>query len=141
MQIFAMLISLSLLLTISPQNPQPEASFSHQPGAQQTRAAHPAKQLFAVRGLLVSKKTLSKGELQLLIKPAKDFAEVTVLARENDLVGSASRRANDSDVLDLLGSAANDNENITAAELNEGDIVSVIYDPQQQNRVLEIYIH
>src|SRR5688500_7249580 len=103
MQIFAMLISLSLLLTISPQNPQPEASFSHQPGAQQTRAAHPTRQLFAVRGLLVSKKALSKGELQLLIKPAKDFAEVTVLARENDLVGSASRRANDSDVLDLLG--------------------------------------
>ena len=26
-------------------------------------------------------------------------------------------------------------------ELNEGDVVSVIYDPQAQNRVLEIYVH
>lgn len=141
MQTFAMLISLSLLLIVSPQNAQPNASLSHKTGAQQTSATQTAKQLLAVRGVIVSKKTLSKGELQLLIKPAKDFAEVTVLARENDLVGSASRRTNDSDLLGLPGSTANDNENITAAELNEGDIVSVIYDPQQQNRILEIYIH
>lgn len=126
---------------LSPQNPQPNASVRDKTGAQQTAAAPTTKQLFAVRGAIVSKKTLSKGELQLLIKPAKDFAEVTVVARENDLVGSASRRTNDSDLLGLPGSTADDNGNITAAELNEGDIVSVIYDPQQQNRVLEIYIH
>jgi hypothetical protein len=141
MQTFAMLISLSLMLAISPQDPQPNPSVGHKTGAQRTQTAQPTKQLFAARGVIVSKKNLSKGELQLLIKPAKDFAEVTVLARENDLVGSASRRANDSDLLGLPGSDANENENITAAELNEGDMVSVIYDPQQQNRVLEIYIH
>ena len=30
---------------------------------------------------------------------------------------------------------------ITAAELSEGVVISVISDPQAQNRVLEIYVH
>jgi hypothetical protein len=138
MQTFAMLISLFLLPIILPPNLQLMVSVSNQTEARQTQAV---KQLFAVRGIIVSKKSLSKGELQLTIKPAKDFAEITVLARENDLVGSASRQANDSNLPGLFGGDANDNENITAAELNEGDIVSIIYDPQLQNRALEIYIH
>jgi hypothetical protein len=136
-----MLISLLLMPIISPQTAQPNVSFGNKTAAQQSPTAQTAKQLFAVRGVIVSKKALAKGELQLTIKPAKDFAEVTVVARENDLVGSASKRLNDSDLLGLLGAEANEDGNITAAELNEGDIVSVIYDPQPQNRVLEIYIH
>jgi hypothetical protein len=97
--------------------------------------------LFAVRGTIVGIKTPAKGELQLTIKPPKEFPEVSVLARQNDWVGSAARRASDGGGLSLLGGSAGDNDIITAAELNEGDIVSVIYDPQQQNRALEIYLH
>jgi hypothetical protein len=141
MQTFAMLISLLLMPILSPPQAQPNVSFNNKTAAQQTPGAQTAKQLFAVRGVIVSKKALTKGELQLTIKPAKDFKDVTVTARENDLVGSASRRLNDSDVLGLLGDEANESGDITAAELDEGDIVSVIYDPQQQNRVIEIYIH
>jgi hypothetical protein len=43
--------------------------------------------------------------------------------------------------LGLLSGDSSDDEMITAAELDEGDVISVIYDPQVQNRVLEIYIH
>lgn len=136
-----MLICLLLMATISPQTAQPNFFLSNQTAAPQTPGAQTAKQLYAVRGVIVSKKALSKGELQLTIKAAKEFPEVTVLARENDLVGSAARRVNDSDLPGLLGGDGNESGNITAAELNEGDIVSVIYDPQQQNRALEIYIH
>jgi hypothetical protein len=41
----------------------------------------------------------------------------------------------------LLTGDATEDETITAAELGEGDTVSVIYDPQLQNRVIEIYLH
>ena len=100
-----------------------------------------SRQLAAVRGEIVSIKTPSKGRLLITVRPAKEFAEVTVLARENDLVGSATGRGSDSDLLGLLTDDAPDDETITAAELKESDVVSVIYDPQAQNRVLEIYLH
>jgi len=82
-----------------------------------------------------------KGMWLITVKPAKEFQEVTVLARENDLVGTAVGRAGDADLLGLLSDDPHDDETITAAELNEGDVVSIIYDPQLQNRVLEIYLH
>jgi len=113
------------------------------PGKPQSAPAprvQPARQLLAVRGEVTKIKPASKGFLLITIRPAKDFPEVTVLARENDLVGSAVGRANDSDLLGLLTETEHDDETITAAELNEGDIVSVIYDPQLQNKVLEIYL-
>jgi hypothetical protein len=99
------------------------------------------RQLSAVRGEVVRMKTSGKGMLLITVRPAKDFAEVTVLARENDLVGNAVGRAGESDLLGLLSDDARDDETITAAELNEGDVVSVIYDPQSQNRVMEIHVH
>jgi DNA-directed RNA polymerase subunit H (RpoH/RPB5) len=99
------------------------------------------RQLSAVRGEIVRMKTSGKGMLLITVKPAKDFAEITVLARENDLVGNAVGRAGESDLLGLLSDDARDEETITAAELSEGDVVSVIYDPQSQNRVMEIYVH
>ena len=99
------------------------------------------RQLAAVRGEIVSIKTPSKGRLLITVRPAKESAEVTVLARENDLVGGAVGRQSDSDLLGLLTDEARDDETITAAELKESDVVSVIYDPQAQNRVLEIYLH
>ena len=51
----------------------------------------------------------------------------------------AFRRSSNDDLRFHCGVLAD--ETITAAELNEGDVVSVIYDPQAQNRVLEIYVH
>lgn len=138
MHVFIMLISLLLVPILSPSKGQPNLPAGSKAGAQ---TGQTTKQLFAVRGTIVSTKTPTKGEVQLTIKPAKDFAAITVLAHENDLVGSAARRASDNAGLGLFGGGNNDNEIITAAELSEGDIVSVIYDPQQQNRALEIYIH
>lgn len=79
--------------------------------------------------------------LLITVKPAKEFPEITVLAGENDLVGAAVGRAGEADLLGLLSDDTHDDETITAAELNKGDIVSVIYDAQRQNRVLEIYLH
>src|ERR1043166_3355328 len=81
-----------------------------------------ARQLAAVRGEVVSKKSPSKGMLLLTIRPAKDYAEVTVLARENDLVGSVVARESGADLLGLLADDSRDDETITAAELNVGDV-------------------
>jgi hypothetical protein len=99
------------------------------------------RQLAAVRGEVSKIAGASKGMLLITVKPAKEFSEVTVLARENDFVGAAVGRSNEADLLGLLSDDTRDDETITAAELNEGDIVSVIYDPQLQNRALEIYVH
>ncbi|HJQ24287.1 MAG TPA: hypothetical protein VKA60_10260 [Blastocatellia bacterium] len=111
--------------------------------ADQGPPARPAalKQLAAVRGEVVKISAPSKGMLLLTVRPARDYAEVTVLARENDLVGSGVGREGGTDLLGLLTDDPHEDETITAAELNEGDVVSVIYDPQAQNRVLEIYMH
>ena len=100
-----------------------------------------ASQLAAVRGEVVKIKSTSKGMLSITVRPARAYAEVTVLARENDLVGTGVGREGSADLLGLLTDDAREDETITAAELNEGDVVSVIYDPQTGNRVLEIYIH
>lgn len=97
--------------------------------------------MFAVRGQVVSVKSHSKGLLLITIKPAKGFAEVGVIARENDLVGKAVGGASDSQLFGLLTGDAPEDETITAAEIGEGDMVSVIYDPQMQNRAIEIYLH
>jgi hypothetical protein len=99
------------------------------------------RQLAAVRGEVSKIAGASKGMLFITVRPAKEFSEVTVLARENDFVGAAVGRANEPDLLGLLSDDSRDDETITAAELNEGDVVSVIYDPQLQNRALEIYVH
>ena len=79
--------------------------------------------------------------LLITVKPAKEFGEITVLARENDLVGAAVGHSGEADLLGLLSDDSRDDETITAAELHQGDVVSVIYDPQRKNRVLEIYLH
>jgi hypothetical protein len=79
--------------------------------------------------------------LLITVRPVKDYGEVTVLARENDLVGTAAGHEGGDDLFGLLAGDAREEENITAAELNQGDVVSVIFDPQAQNRVLEIYKH
>ena len=108
---------------------------------QAKQPAEAARQLAAVRGEVVKITTPSKGMLLITVKPAKEFSEITVLARENDLVGAAVGRSGEADLLGLLSDDTHDDETITAAELNQGDIISVIYDPQHQNRVLEIYLH
>ena len=131
MQIFPALLSLSLAITL------PYLSMSQPAHA----LGQQVRQLSAVRGEIVKVKSPNKGMLLITVRPAKDFAEVTVLARENDLVGSAVTRASDTDLLGLLSEDSRDDETITAAELNEGDVVSIIYDAQTQNRVLEIYLH
>lgn len=129
----SLLLAFALLLQTPSANPQNRLVNT------QTTAAT-GKQLYAVRGEITARKPLAKGWLQLTIK-AKDAAEVTVSARENDLVGNAVSRSGDTDLAGLLSESGRAAETITAAELEEGDVVSVIYDPQQQNRALEIYLH
>jgi hypothetical protein len=127
---------LSVFVTIAP-SPQRDTP----PREQTTQRAATARQLAAVRGEIVKIATPSKGMLLITVRPAKDFPETTVLARENDMVGAAVGRSGEADLLGLLSDDTHDDETITAAELNKGDIISVIYDPQLQNRVLEIYLH
>ncbi|HWC77896.1 MAG TPA: hypothetical protein VG778_10565 [Blastocatellia bacterium] len=98
------------------------------------------RQLLAVRGEVIRIKAQAGATLLITVRPAKEFAEVTVLARENDLVGSAAGGSG-GDLFGVLVGEARDDETITAAELSEGDRISVIYDPQFQNRVVEVYIH
>ena len=129
MQTFAMVWSVSLLLTLMPIANEKISQHASGP-----------RQLAAVRGEITRLTGASKGMLLITVKPAKEFQEVTVLARENDLVGAAVGRSGESDLLGLLSDDTHDDETITAAELNQGDVVSVIYDPQLQNRVLEIYL-
>jgi DNA-directed RNA polymerase subunit H (RpoH/RPB5) len=127
------LLSLALAVGLAPVSLAQTASPPPRPPA--------AKQLAAVRGEVVKISAASRGLLLITVRPARDYAEVTVLARENDLVGTGVGREGGADLLGLLTDDSHDDETITAAELNTGDVVSVIYDPQAQNRVLEIYIH
>jgi DNA-directed RNA polymerase subunit H (RpoH/RPB5) len=134
MQAFVIVWGLSLFLTL--------AAFVQRDSREQTNQRAPAtRQLAAVRGEIVKIATPNKGMLLITVRPAKEFPEITVLARENDLVGTAVGRSGEADLLGLLSDDTHDDETITAAELNKGDIISVIYDPQLQNRVLEIYVH
>jgi DNA-directed RNA polymerase subunit H (RpoH/RPB5) len=137
MHILAVLLSLTLTVTplLSSQRAEPQAS------ATSRQRAADVRQLSAVRGEVVKITVASKGSLLITVRPAKEFAEVIVLARENDLVGNAATREAGGDLLGLLSEDPRDDETITAAELNEGDVVSVIYDPRLENRVLEIYLH
>lgn len=137
-------IVLSLLLILSPSGPRqsPTKGVDAARQSEATRQSAPAqRQLLAVRGQVVSVKGQGAGLLVIAIKPARGFAEVSVTARENDLVGKAVGGAGDRDLFGLLTGDAPEDETITAAELGEGDAVSVIYDPQLQNRAVEIYLH
>jgi len=134
MQRTAMVMCVSLVLLTSVLHAQADRRDMNQ-------RSPATRQLAAVRGEVSKIAGASKGMLLITVKPAKEFSEVTVLARENDFVGAAAGRSNESDLLGLLSDDSRDDETITAAELNEGDIVSVIYDPQLQNRALEIYVH
>ncbi len=136
MQTFAMVWSVSLLLILMPP---PQRSSGPAADAQTGQRAA-GRQLAAVRGEITKIASPGKGMLLITVRPAKEFQEVKVLARENDLVGAAVGRSGESDLLGLLSDDRRDDETITAAELNEGDVVSAIYDPQSQNRVLEIYV-
>jgi len=139
MRTFPTVWSVLLLFTLgfSPQRETPRRPNANDEAAPHTPAL---RQLAAVRGEITKMTTPSKGMLLITVRPAKEFQEVTVLARENDLVGSAVGRSGESDLLGLLSDDTHDDETITAAELNTGDVVSVIYDPVRQNRVLEIYL-
>jgi len=80
--------------------------------------------------------------VSITVRPAHEVATVTVIARENDIVGTAVGRPGGADLVGLLtGEDQRENERITAVEIREGDLVSIIYDPAAQNRALEIYIH
>lgn len=140
MQTFAMVWSMSLLLTVVPSLQRDTLPAPTDKVERSQRAGLP-RQLAAVRGAILKMTASGKGMLLITVRPAKEFQEVTVLARENDLVGAGVGRSVEPDLLGLLSDDTHDDETITAAELNEGDVVSVIYDPQLQNRVLEIYLH
>ena len=125
------------------QTPSPAQtpSAAQVPSAAQTPASGP-KQLLAVRGEIIKVTNQSKGLLAITVRPAKDFAEVTVIARENEMVACSSAREGGADLFGLLaGEDQREDEKITAAELHEGDIVSIIYNPHLRNKALEIYLH
>jgi hypothetical protein len=105
------------------------------------KQASAQRQLSAVRGEVVKVLREGKDSLLITVRPRMEYAEVTISARENDPVGSAVGRSGGADLLGLLSGDEREDETITAAELNEGDVVSVIYDPQLRNRALEIYLH
>src|SRR5712692_263052 len=140
MQTFAMVWSVALLLALMPSL-QRNQSLAGPDRVESGQSAPAARQLAAVRGEITKITAPSKGMLLITVRPAKEFQEVTVLARENDLVGTAVGRSGEPDLLGLLSGDTRDDETITAAELNVGDVVSVIYDPRLQNRALEIYLH
>lgn len=140
MHSFTMAWSLSILLSIVPSLHR-NASTDRADNRSQNQRASTGRQLAAVRGEITKMTSPAKGMWSITVKPAKEFQEVIVLARENDLVGTGVGKAGEPDLLGLLSDDTHDDETITAAELNEGDVISVIYDPQLQNRVLEIYLH
>ncbi|HLG18159.1 MAG TPA: hypothetical protein VJH03_27205 [Blastocatellia bacterium] len=137
-----MALGLTALLSFPMTIPPAAARHKNAGQAAKPQAAEPgARQLLAVRGEIIRIKGQSKGTVLITVRPGSDFAEVTVLARENDLVGAAVGRDSESDLFGLLTGDAREDETITAAELNEGDVVSIIYDPRLQNRVVEMYLH
>ena len=140
MQTITMVWSVSLVLALA-LSLQQDASRQSATKSEFIQRTSGVRQLAAVRGEIIKMTGASKGTLLISVRPAKEFPEVTVLARENDLVGAAVGRAGEPDLLGLLSDDTHDDETITAAELNQGDVVSIIYDPQLQNRVLEIYLH
>ena len=137
------MLILILLIGLSMQSAAVHAIAAEPPATsgQQPRTTS-GRQLLAVRGEIIRIATAGKGLLSISVKPSRDFEMVTILARENDQVGSAVSHENDVDLLDLLtDDDPGADERITAAELQKGDSVSVIYDPSLQNRALEIYLH
>jgi hypothetical protein len=149
MYVHAVQISVLLVLSFNPPTRTAIAIKGHrgqeptsQTAPEPHRAQAPSKQLFAVRGEVTKMESQSKGLVAITVRPAHEVATVTVIARENDVVGTAVSHKNGADLVGLLGGDdQRENERITAAEIREGDLVSVIYDPMAQNRVLEIYIH
>jgi len=129
-------VSLVLILSVSTRS-----TASQTEKREVNQRAQNGRQLAAVRGEVTKIAPAGKGMLLITVRPAKDFQEVTVLARENDFVGTAVGRSGEPDLLGLLSDDSHDDETITAAELNEGDLISVIYDPHLQNKALEIYLH
>jgi len=141
-------LALSLTLFLVPHGQTQAQSKATDPAAQApvqapNQSPTAAKQLLAVRGEIIKVVSQSKGLLAITVRPAKEFAEVTVIARENETVAcSAAGREGGADLFGLLtGDDARDDEKITAAELREGDIVSIIYNPHLRNKALEIYLH
>ena len=150
MYVYAVQITVLLVLSFNPPSRTPIAIKGHrgqEPTSQTAPEPHrtqaPSKQLFAVRGEVTRMDTQTKGLVAITVRPAHDVGTVTVIARENDVVGTAVGHKNGADLVGLLGGGdeQRENERITAAEIREGDLVSVIYDPLAQNKVLEIYLH
>jgi len=149
MYVYTAQIIVLVVLSLHPPSRTPIAIIDHrvqEPTSQNAtephRAQAPAKQLFAIRGEVTKMESQSKGMVAITVRPAHEVATVTVIARENDVVGTAVGRKNSGDLVGLLGTDdQRENEKITAAEIREGDLVSIIYDPTAQNRVLEIYMH
>jgi len=113
-----------------------------QTAGQPTQTPSTSKQLFAVRGEVTKVESQSKGLVAITVRSAHSQTTVTVIARENDIVGVAVGRQKGIDPVGLLaGDDQRENERITAAEIREGDLISVIYDPTAQNRALEVYMH
>jgi hypothetical protein len=149
MYVYAAQFGILLMLSVHAPSPVPVAGRSRseqapagQTASQPNQSASPSKQLFAVRGEVTKMETQSKGLVAITVRPGHESAMVTVIARENDIVGAAVGRQKSADLVGLLaGEDQRESERITAVEIREGDLISVIYDPLAQNRALEIYMH
>src|SRR6185295_9051778 len=109
-----LLILLAVSLSSARPLSLPQSQATDRPGAAKSSQGPPARQLFAVRGEVVKVKAQSKGMLLITVKPAREFGEVTVLARENDLVGHATGRGGEVDIFGLLSGDSSEDETITA---------------------------
>jgi len=134
-------LALSVALLLVPHGQSQAPAKTGEAAAQTPTPAGP-KQLLAVRGEIIKVTNQSKGLIAITVRPAKDFAEVTVIGRENEAVACSAGREGGADLFGLLtGEDQREDEKITAAELHEGDIVSIIYNPHLRNKALEIYLH
>src|SRR5580693_8652188 len=103
MQNLALSLGLVAMLGLAPMHRHgPNSATAGQAAADQQRPSG-TKQLLAIRGEVIKLAPQSKGLLSITIRPAPDYAEVTVVARTNDSVGLASgRERGGSDVLGII---------------------------------------
>src|SRR5215470_13274926 len=106
-----LVLSVTLLLVPYGQSQAPNKTGET---AVQTPPPAGPKQLLAVRGQITKVTSQGKGLLAITVRPAKDFAEVTVIARENEAVACFGGREGGTDLFGLLtGEDQREDEKIT----------------------------
>src|SRR5262249_30457542 len=115
MQIPAPLVSLFLVFALLQQSSQPNPSGKLGNAQLQATAR---RQLYAVGGKIIAKKSAEKGGLKLTVKQ-RVMGEVFTTARKNVLVGNAVPRPGNKDLVGFLWERNRAAKPTTAAELVE----------------------